>query len=171
MQVQVLVDCAGIDRLLTYKIPEELTVRVGDILTVPLGARYVGAIAVNLDNHLDNSEYELKDVYSVVNTGLFPSDFWQILKLTADYYRTSLIQTAKAALPPNLLDQSSYRIRINPSTATIRNGCPNRLELFTRTSKAAKSPLHCPEITQICCQWIAIAFSPRLYLHLFRATA
>jgi len=112
-QVQVLVDCAGIDRLLTYKIPEELTVRVGDILTVPLGSRYVGAIAVGLDN--SEHDYELKDVYSVVNTGLFPPDFWQILKLTADYYRTSLIQTAKAALPPNLLDQSSYRIRINPS--------------------------------------------------------
>ncbi len=117
-QVQVLVDCVGIDRLLTYTVPDELTVRVGDILTVPFGERYVGAIAIKLNPNLDNSintnyEYELKNVYAVVNTGLFPPDYWQILNLTADYYRTSLIQTVKAALPPKLLDQSRYRIRVN----------------------------------------------------------
>jgi primosomal protein N' (replication factor Y) len=114
-QVQVLVDCIGIDRLLTYRVPDELTIKVGDILTVPLGERYVGAIAINFDDSFDNLrlEYELKNVYEIVNTGLFPPDYWQVLSLTANYYRTSLIQTVKAALPPNLLDQSSYRIRVN----------------------------------------------------------
>jgi len=114
-QVQVLVDCVGIDQLLTYAIPDELTVRVGDILTVPLGQRSVGAIAVAFIEQPEAPvAYELKNIHAVINTGLFPSDYWQILNLTANYYRTSLIQTAKAALPPNLLDQSSYRIKVNP---------------------------------------------------------
>ncbi|AFY75263.1 replication restart DNA helicase PriA [Synechococcus sp. PCC 7502] len=118
-QVNVLVDCVGIDGVLSYRVPDQLTVKIGDILTVPLGTRSVGAIAVELiDLPLDsldslNSEYELKEVQSVVNTGLFPSGYWQLLNLTASYYRTSLIQTAKVALPPNLLDRSSYRIKVN----------------------------------------------------------
>jgi primosomal protein N' (replication factor Y) (superfamily II helicase) len=115
-QVRVLVDCVGIDGLLTYKIPPEMEIKVGDILTVPLGTRYVGAIATDISTEINDetSEFALKEVYEIVNTGLFPFDYWQILSLTANYYRTALIQTAKAALPPNLLDQSKYRIRINP---------------------------------------------------------
>jgi primosomal protein N' (replication factor Y) len=53
-QVQVLVDCIGIDRLLTYRVPDELAIKIGDILTVPLGERYVGAIAINFDDSFDN---------------------------------------------------------------------------------------------------------------------
>ncbi len=116
-QVQVLVDCPGMDRLLTYSIPEDLAVKVGDILTVPFGDRYVGAIAIDLDINESQADFELKPIYAVVNTGLFPPYYWDILIRTADYYRTSLIQTVKAALPPKLLDQSSYRIQINRESA------------------------------------------------------
>jgi len=114
-QVQVLVDFPGMDKLLTYAIPEDLAVKIGDILTVPFGDRYVGGIAINLDpEELDDQSFEVKPIYAVVNTGLFPLYYWDTLIRTAEYYRTSLLQTVKAALPPKLLDQSSYRLHITP---------------------------------------------------------
>ncbi|MFN5750356.1 MAG: hypothetical protein ACK47L_18245 [Pseudanabaena sp.] len=33
--VTVIVDCIGIDDLLTYRIPEDVELQVGDILNVP----------------------------------------------------------------------------------------------------------------------------------------
>jgi len=110
--VQVLVDCPGMDGMLTYAIPDGMNVMVGDILTVPFGDRYVGAIALEIPTE-SNFEGEIREVYAVVSTGIFPPHFWQLLTRTADYYRTPIMQTVKAALPPRLMDQSSYRIRID----------------------------------------------------------
>ncbi|WP_019503030.1 primosomal protein N' [Pseudanabaena sp. PCC 6802] len=119
--VQVLVDCQGIEGLLTYSIPADMKIAVGDILTVPLGARYVGAIALHLVNASEQPEFdgEIKPVSSLVSTGIFPPYYWQLLARTAEYYRTPLIQTVKAALPPKLMDRGSYRIRINAQIEAI----------------------------------------------------
>jgi primosomal protein N' (replication factor Y) len=113
--VHVLVDCQGIEGLLTYSIPTGMRIAVGDILTVPLGARYVGAIALNLVHASEQPEFDgaIKPVSSLVSTGIFPPHYWQLLARTAEYYRTPLIQTVKTALPPKLMDRGSYRIRIN----------------------------------------------------------
>jgi primosomal protein N' (replication factor Y) (superfamily II helicase) len=113
--VQVLVDCQGIEGLLTYSIPAGMKIAVGDILTVPLGARYVGAIALDLAIASEQPEFDgaIKPVSSLVSTGIFPPYYWQLLARTAEYYRTPLIQTVKTALPPKLMDRGSYRIRIN----------------------------------------------------------
>lgn len=113
--VEVLADCPGIEGLLTYAIPTGMTIAVGDILTVPLGNRYVGAIALNLTTASEQKEFEgeIKLVSEIVSTGMFPPHYWEILVRTADYYRTPLMQTVKTALPPKLMDRGSYRIRIN----------------------------------------------------------
>jgi primosomal protein N' (replication factor Y) len=115
--VSVLVDCIGIDDLLTYRIPEDVDVQIGDILSVPLGTRHVGAIALQISDTstidtFKNTDIEIKSISSVVSSGIFPKKYWQMLIRTADYYRTPLIQTVKTALPPKLLDQSHYRIKI-----------------------------------------------------------
>jgi primosomal protein N' (replication factor Y) len=113
--VQVLADCVGIEGLLTYSIPAGMTIHLGDILTVPLGNRYVGAVALEFgDLAAPEQDITIKPVYGVVSSGVLPQSFWELIAKTADYYRTPLIQTAKAALPPKLLDRSSYRIRLNP---------------------------------------------------------
>lgn len=113
--VQVLVDCPGIEGLLTYAIPHGMNVALGDILTVPLGQRYAGAIALDFveASVVETFEAEIKPVYALVSTGLFPSRYWELLTRTANYYRTPLMQTVKAALPPKLMDNSGYRIRID----------------------------------------------------------
>ena len=44
--VEVLVDCPGTQALFTYNVPERLSIRAGDILSVPLGGQIVGGIAI-----------------------------------------------------------------------------------------------------------------------------
>ena len=110
--VSVLVDCIGIDDLLTYRVPEDINIQVGDILSVPLGTRHVGAIALHISNSSPITDTEIKPISAVVSSGIFPKTYWQVLTRTADYYRTPLIQTVKTALPPKLLDQSHYRIKV-----------------------------------------------------------
>jgi primosomal protein N' (replication factor Y) len=112
--VTVIVDCIGIDDLLTYRIPEDVELQVGDILSVPLGHRQVGAIALQISDtsQIDDPETEIKEISAVVSSGIFPKTYWELLTRTADYYRTPVMQTVKTALPPKLLDQSHYRIKI-----------------------------------------------------------
>lgn len=113
--VQVLADCPGIEGLLTYSIPPGMTIALGDILTVPLGNRHVGAIALNLTTASEQMEFEgeIKPVSEIVSTGIFPPHYWEMLVRIAEYYRTPLMQTVKTALPPKLMDRGSYRICIN----------------------------------------------------------
>jgi primosomal protein N' (replication factor Y) len=129
--VQVLVDCHGIEGLLTYAIPVGMQIEVGDILTVPLGARYVGAIALSFVDASEQPEFEgaIKPVSALVSTGIFPTHYWQLLARTAEYYRTPLIQTVKTALPPKLMDRGSYRIRINSQMVDIAGELPSEENL------------------------------------------
>lgn len=115
--VSVIVDCIGIEDLLTYRIPEDIEIQVGDVLSVPLGNRQVGAIALQISDTSTITDVEIKSVSSIISSGIFPKTYWEMLVRTADYYRTPLMQTVKTALPPKLLDQSHYRIKI--STAIV----------------------------------------------------
>ena len=122
--VSVIVDCIGIEDLLTYRIPEDIEVQVGDVLSVPLGNRQVGAIALQISDTSTIIDTEIKSISSVISSGIFPKTYWEMLVRTADYYRTPLMQTVKTALPPKLLDQSHYRIKINPNLTV-----PDNLEI------------------------------------------
>ncbi|BBC23732.1 primosomal protein N' [Pseudanabaena sp. ABRG5-3] len=121
--VTVIVDCIGIDDLLTYRIPEDVELQVGDILSVPLGSRQVGAIALQIadTSQIDDPETEIKEISAVVSSGIFPKTYWELLTRTADYYRTPVMQTVKTALPPKLLDQSHYRIKIKQLDSPMVN--------------------------------------------------
>ncbi len=111
--VEVLVDCPGTQALFTYHVPERLSIRVGDILSVPLGGQIVGGIAIRfvdrLPAHLEIAK--IKDIDDVVASGLFKANYWQWLTQIAEYYYTPLIQVIKVALPPGLLTRSHRRIR------------------------------------------------------------
>ncbi len=111
--VEVLVDCPTIQGLFTYNIPERLTIRIGDILSVPFGNQIVGGIAIKLVDKLPEgcSIDKIKDIDDVVASGLFKANYWQWLEQIAAYYYTPLIQVVKVALPPGLLSRSHRRIR------------------------------------------------------------
>jgi primosomal protein N' (replication factor Y) len=98
----------------TYSIPSHLNVEPGDILSVPFGAMYLGAIAIRLTTQippgLDSDQ--IKSVDEVVSKGLFPPHYWQLLHQVATYYQTPLIQVIRTALPPGLLRRSQRRVRL-----------------------------------------------------------
>src|SRR5690242_19484785 len=70
------------EKLYTYRLPAELEVQPGDILSVPFGAQTLGAIAIRL---LDSPPPKLapdkiKEVEDVICAGFFPASYWQLLE-------------------------------------------------------------------------------------------
>jgi len=112
--IEVLVDCPGAQGIYTYKLPAELEVQPGDILTVPFGAQQVGAIAIRPVDEppADLAPDKIKDVEDVVSVGFLPATYWALLNRVAEYYYTPLIQVIRGALPPGLLGRSQRRIRL-----------------------------------------------------------
>jgi primosomal protein N' (replication factor Y) len=112
--IEVLVDCPGTQGIYTYRLPNELKVQPGDILSVPFGAQQVGAVALRLVEHppADLAPEKIRDIEDVVSVGFFPAVYWELLNRVAEYYYTPLIQVIRAALPPGLLGRSQRRIRL-----------------------------------------------------------
>ncbi|HEY9906937.1 MAG TPA: primosomal protein N' [Thermosynechococcaceae cyanobacterium] len=117
--LEVLVDCPGAQGVFTYRIPADLVVRPGDILSVPFGTQQVGAIALNtvaqLPPNLDPAQ--VKDIETVLSPGFFPPTYWELLNRVAAYYYTPLMGVVRAALPPGLLARSQRRVRLVRSEA------------------------------------------------------
>lgn len=112
--VEVLVDCPGAQGLYVYRVPAELVVQPGDILSVPFGAQQVGAIAIQrlLAAPDTLEESTIRSVEAVVSRRFFPDAYWALLQQVATYYCTSLMQVVRVALPPGLLGRSQRRIRL-----------------------------------------------------------
>lgn len=112
--IEVLVDCPGAQGLYTYQLPSHLDVQSGDILSVPFGAQQVGAIAIRLMDHLpaDLDATAVRPIEDVISRGFFPPAYWTLLQRIAAYYRVSLMQVIRVALPPGLLSRSQRRIRL-----------------------------------------------------------
>ncbi|MEA5566714.1 primosomal protein N' [Anabaena sp. UHCC 0399] len=112
--VEVLVDCPGNTGLFTYRLPAQLEIQPGDILSVPFGAQQLGAIAVRLlsQPNIDIPLEKIREVEDVVSSAFFSSAYWELLNKVASYYYTPLIQVIRVALPPGLLGRSQRRIRL-----------------------------------------------------------
>jgi primosomal protein N' (replication factor Y) (superfamily II helicase) len=110
-------------KLYTYRVPPELEVQPGDILSVPFGVQQVGAIAIRFLNQLppDLPAEKIRDVEDVVSAGFFPPLYWELLNRVSQYYHTPLIQAIRVALPPGLLGRSQRRIRLCQDKAEIEN--------------------------------------------------
>ncbi len=98
--------------LFSYHVPAELTVQVGDILTVPFGSQQLGAIALRCHRMEPPNDGELRPVTEVIAQGFFPPGYWPLLERVAAYYATSLMQVIRTALPPKLLGKSQRRVRL-----------------------------------------------------------
>ena len=130
------------NKLFTYRLPAELTVQPGDILSVPFGSQQVGAIAIRFISQLppDLDPARVKDVEDVVSTGFFPPTYWELLDRTATYYCTPLIQVIRASLPPGLLSRSVRRIRlikdaISPNAETFLNPAASQILQLLQAQK------------------------------------
>ncbi|MFN6528554.1 primosomal protein N' [Nostoc sp. ChiSLP03a] len=112
--VEVLVNCPGSTGLFTYRLPAQLEIKPGDILSVPFGAQQLGAIAIRLlaQPNIDLPPEKIREVEDIISVGFFPSAYWELLNRVAAYYYTPLIQVIRVALPPGLLGRSQRRIRL-----------------------------------------------------------
>ncbi|WP_026082513.1 primosomal protein N' [Mastigocladopsis repens] len=112
--IEVLVDCPGSSGLYTYRLPSQLEVKPGDILSVPFGTQLLGGIAIRFLTQppTDLPLEKIRDVEDIVSVGFFPSSYWELLNRVAAYYYTPLIQVIRVALPPGLLGRSQRRIRL-----------------------------------------------------------
>ena len=121
--VEVLVDCPGTEKLFIYRIPPDLDLQPGDILSVPFGAQQRGAIAIRLLTHLppELGSTRILSVVDVVCNTLFPPGYWQLLEKVAAYYHTPLMAVLRVALPPGLLQRSQRRIRLLPHPIPIES--------------------------------------------------
>ena len=114
--VEVLVDFPGTqEKLYTYRLPTDLTVRGGDIVSVPFGMQVTGGIAVRLltspPENLDPKK--IRAIEDVITSGFFLDTYWQLLEKIASYYSTDLISAIRIALPPGLLERSQRRIKLS----------------------------------------------------------
>ena len=121
--VEVLVDCPGSTGLFTYRLPAQLEIKPGDILSVPFGAQQLGAIAIRLlaQPNVDLPPEKIREVEDIVSVGFFQSAYWELLNRVAAYYYTPLIQVIRVALPPGLLGRSQRRIRLVGGTLRLRS--------------------------------------------------
>jgi primosomal protein N' (replication factor Y) len=114
--IEVLVDCPENSGLFIYRLPDQLEIKPGDILTVPFGTQQLGGIAIRLlaQPNTDIPLEKIRDVEDVVSVGFFPSGYWELLNKISTYYYTPLIQVIRVALPPGLLGRSQSRLRLKP---------------------------------------------------------
>ena len=129
--VEALVDYQGTPqepqqevKLYTYKLPADLEVQPGDILSVPFGQQQVGAIAIRLLDSPPELDVKIREVEDIISSGFFHSSYWQLLEQVAQYYCTPLIWVIRSALPPGLLRSSQRRIRLKSENI------PEGIELF-----------------------------------------
>lgn len=130
------------NKLFTYRLPAELTVQPGDILSVPFGSQQVGAIAIRFVSQLplNLDPAKVKDVEDVVSTGFFVPTYWELLERTSIYYCTPLIQVIRASLPPGLLSRSVRRIRlvkdaISPNAEVFLNPAASQILQLLQAQK------------------------------------
>lgn len=112
--VEALVDCPGNQQVYCYRIPEELSIAPGDVLSVPFGPQQVGAIALRIMDRPpeDIPTQKIKPIENIASTSLFPPGYWALLERVATYYHTSLMATIRAVLPSGLLRRSQRRIKL-----------------------------------------------------------
>jgi primosomal protein N' (replication factor Y) (superfamily II helicase) len=130
------------NKLFTYRLPAEMNVQPGDILSVPFGSQQVGAIAIRYISQLppDLDPARVKDVEDVVSTGFFPPTYWELLDRVSVYYCTTLIQVIRASLPPGLLSRSVRRIRlikdaVSPNAETFLNTAASQILQLLQSQK------------------------------------
>lgn len=102
------------EKLFTYRIPPQMDVQPGDIVSVPFGSQQVGAIAIRFVDNLPKNlrPEQVKMIEEVITRGFFPSHYWQLLNQVSLYYCTPLIKVIRAGLPPGLLRKSQRRVRL-----------------------------------------------------------
>ncbi|WP_407887075.1 primosomal protein N' [Scytonema sp. NUACC26] len=153
--IDVLVDNPSGSELYVYRVPEQLAVKPGDILSVPFGSQLIGGVAIRFLTQppADIPLEKIRDVEEVVSAGFFPLAYTELVNRVASYYCTRLIEVIRMTLPPGLLGRSQRRIRltvagaaVSTKTNTVVEKYPRNISLpilsFTNVPKSHSFPIH-----------------------------
>jgi primosomal protein N' (replication factor Y) len=139
---EVLVDCPGIQGLYAYSCPQDLTVKVGDIVSVQFGAQQIGGIVIRelQSPPQDLAISRIKEIDDIIVSGFFTAKYWQIIEKVASYYYAELITVIKVALPPGLLRKETRRIKLNQVKLTeiVPEFCSEPAQEILRLLKGQK---------------------------------
>jgi primosomal protein N' (replication factor Y) (superfamily II helicase) len=114
------------EKLYTYRVPDGLEVKPGDILSVPFASQILGGVAIRLLKQppTNVAVNRIRDIEDVVAKEFFRDSYWKLMERVSEYYFTPLIKVIRTALPPGLLGRSQSRIRLKPENI------PNGAEVF-----------------------------------------
>jgi primosomal protein N' (replication factor Y) (superfamily II helicase) len=141
--IEVLVNRPEIKKLYTYCIPSDLSIQLGDIISVPFGAQILGGIAIRYLERLpdDLKANDIKVVENVITSNFFTDSYWQLLEKVAEYYLTDLVTVINAALPPGLLENSQRRIYLDKYTIPKKFAIVRKLLIFVKYRDNLSLPL------------------------------
>jgi primosomal protein N' (replication factor Y) (superfamily II helicase) len=119
--IEVLVNYPETKKLYTYRLPADLTVKPGDIVSVPFGSQILGGLAIRYLEELPEelNANEVKVIEDVITSNFFTDSYWQLLERVAKYYLTDLIAVVNVALPPGLLENSQRRVFLDKNTILL----------------------------------------------------
>ena len=88
-------------RTFSYRIPNDLSVTIGQLVRVPFGARTLQGIVFSLADQSQVSEDETKDVSAAIfDEPLLDRVRLQLARWISDYYACSLFEAAATMMPP-----------------------------------------------------------------------
>jgi primosomal protein N' (replication factor Y) (superfamily II helicase) len=141
--IEVLVNRPEVKKLYTYRIPSDLSIQLGDIVSVPFGSQTLGGIAIRYLERLpeDLNANDIKDVENSIASNFFTDSYWQLLGKVAEYYLTDLVTVINAALPPGLLENSQRRIYLDRYTIPKKFAIVRKLLIFVKYRDKLSLPL------------------------------
>lgn len=119
---------APIPQLLTYEVSEDLLLKRGDVISVPLGKRLARGLAIAKTEEL--IEEELKTISAQENFWSLPENFIQWLEWVSDYYQYPLGMLLasvfpklkeKPRKPESLESQASRPPDLTPEQVSVTN--------------------------------------------------
>ena len=106
------------DDAFTYSIPAHLEVRVGQLVRIPFGSRFIRGIVIELKEFPDVNY--TKPIDSIIeHAPLIDLQKLSMAKWISNYYRSSLFEAISPMLPPGLRQRPSIHIEVKADPATI----------------------------------------------------
>ncbi|MFW6287272.1 MAG: primosomal protein N' [bacterium] len=95
-----------LDQTYEYSIPDELQgkIRLGHAVLVSFGRRKINGFVVGFSDNTDFDEKKIKGILSIFsNTPFFDENMLKLFQWMASYYKATLIQVIKTAIPTGVL--------------------------------------------------------------------
>ncbi len=105
-----------VDRVYHYAVPDDMQIRAGDIVSVPLGGGYALGIVWGDEIDADELDYNLKSIQAVTDHAHIPGRLRELIEWTASYTMASIGMVAKMAMPISSIFQQEQLVTLYKPT-------------------------------------------------------